>query len=663
MDDRVIGKQFFGSWTATEKIGEGAFGKVYRLERNNYGLIGRSALKIITIPQSEAEVKSLMSEGLSTENVKNYFSGLVKEIVNEIALMAKLKGNSNVVSYEDHSVVEHTDKIGWDILIRMECLNPVLEFYQSHDVTRKDIIKLGIDICSALELCQKYNIVHRDIKPENIFVSESGDYKLGDFGIARTVEKTMGGLSKKGTYTYMAPEVYKGESYGTNIDIYSLGIVLYRFLNNNRTPFMPNETTEVTYSQREQALVKRMSGAELPPPVNATDRLAEIVLKACAYDSSKRYSSPTQMKEDLQAVYYNTSDSEEIFDGTDKIDIHKSQFTFQNGKAPVKEKENTRNMFSDDTYNMFTPFKDLESERKRVDFENEKTPSDSEQKDNQAELEKQRRESEEAAKKLQLERERLEKEEAENTDIKTAETEKEQQPEKEKKESPQYDDSIGLDVPDVIADTLEAKGEAEERTKESVSKNDYEVSDKKVIICWLIFIAVLLALVVVSFIGMDKDDASPDFSTSGTIESNITTEQEENKTNAAKRSVYIISVTDTGGMTSYDAEARYDGYETELNCDGETYYIIESGLCICGTLEYHDESFLESFESHGGGVYDSKGNSVREEGVSIFSDAHEKIFCVGLPDDISPGIYHIELYQFFGSDDIETSMTIGIEVV
>lgn len=421
MDDRVIGKQFFGSWTATEKIGEGAFGKVYRLERNNYGLIGRSALKIITIPQSEAEVKSLMSEGLSTENVKNYFSGLVKEIVNEIALMAKLKGNSNVVSYEDHSVVEHTDKIGWDILIRMECLNPVLEFYQSHDVTRKDIIKLGIDICSALELCQKYNIVHRDIKPENIFVSESGDYKLGDFGIARTVEKTMGGLSKKGTYTYMAPEVYKGESYGTNIDIYSLGIVLYRFLNNNRTPFMPNETTEVTYRQREQALVKRMSGAEIPPPVNATDRLAEIVLKACAYDSSKRYSSPTQMKEDLQAVYYNTSDSEEIFGGTDKIDIHKSQFTLQNGKAPVKEKENTRNMFSDDTYNMFTPFEDLKNESKRVDFENEKTPSDSEQKDNQAELEKQRRESEEAAKKLQLERERLKSEHLKKTPCKSDE--------------------------------------------------------------------------------------------------------------------------------------------------------------------------------------------------------------------------------------------------
>lgn len=74
------------------------------------------------------------------------------------------------------------------------------------------MIRLGIDICKALELCQKYNVIHRDIKPENIFVSGSGDFKLGDFGIARTIERASSGLSKKGTYNYMAPEVYRGKS-------------------------------------------------------------------------------------------------------------------------------------------------------------------------------------------------------------------------------------------------------------------------------------------------------------------------------------------------------------------------------------------------------------------------------------------------------------------
>ena len=69
------------------------------------------------------------------------------------------------------------------------------------------------------------------MKPENIFVSRFGDFKLGDFGIAREQAHTMSNMSKKGTYSYMAPEIYKGEKYDSSIDIYSLGIVLYKLMN------------------------------------------------------------------------------------------------------------------------------------------------------------------------------------------------------------------------------------------------------------------------------------------------------------------------------------------------------------------------------------------------------------------------------------------------
>src|SRR5699024_9189261 len=154
-------------------------------------------------------------------------------------------------------------------LIRMELLKPLNEYTRKRTITRQDVIRLGIDLCKALELCQKYNIIHRDVKPENIFISDAGDYKLGDFGIARTVEKTTSGLSNKGTYTYMAPEVYKGEAYGSTVDIYSLGIVLYRLLNGNRTPFLPAAPAPITHADRENALVKRLSGAVLPPPSHA----------------------------------------------------------------------------------------------------------------------------------------------------------------------------------------------------------------------------------------------------------------------------------------------------------------------------------------------------------------------------------------------------------
>ena len=82
-------------------------------------------------------------------------------------------------------------------------------------------------------------MIHRDIKPQNIFITSKGDYKLGDFGVARTMEKTMSGMSKKGTYNYMAPEVYHRVNTGLVSDQYSLGLVLYWLLNEKRMPFLP----------------------------------------------------------------------------------------------------------------------------------------------------------------------------------------------------------------------------------------------------------------------------------------------------------------------------------------------------------------------------------------------------------------------------------------
>ena len=259
----------FGEWSIVREIGEGSFGKVFEIERRDFGYTYKAALKAITIPQSQSEVKSVLADGMDEQSATSYFRGFVEEMVAEFVLMSKLKGHSNIVSYEDHRVIEHTDEIGWDVFIRMELLTPLTKYAKEHGISRADVIRLGIDICSALELCRKNNIIHRDIKPENIFVSENGKFKLGDFGIAKTVEKTTGGLSKKGTYTYMAPEVYKGEAYGASVDIYSLGIVLYRFMNNNRAPFLPPYPTPIKYADRESAMNRRMDGETIPAPANA----------------------------------------------------------------------------------------------------------------------------------------------------------------------------------------------------------------------------------------------------------------------------------------------------------------------------------------------------------------------------------------------------------
>lgn len=287
-------------WSAVRLIGEGSFGKVYEIVRNNFGIEEHSALKVVSIPSSQAELQSLRNEGMDDASATEYYRGLVDEFVQEIALMLKLKGNANIVGYEDYAVIKHENSVGWDILIRMELLTDLPSYIRQHALTPNDILKISMDVCGALEVCHEQKIIHRDIKPDNIFISSNGDYKLGDFGVARTIEKTISGLSKKGTYTYMAPEVYKGEAYGSNVDLYSLGIVMYKLLNNNREPFLPPHPQLIKYNDKNNALIRRMSGEQIVSPANADSPLADVILKACAFRSVDRYQTPTQMKDDLK---------------------------------------------------------------------------------------------------------------------------------------------------------------------------------------------------------------------------------------------------------------------------------------------------------------------------------------------------------------------------
>ena len=333
-----MGSVVLDGWKITRPLGEGSYGRVFEMERTEFGQTYQAALKVITAPQSKAEIGSILSEGMSTPQAEAYFHGIVEELVHEFSIMFKLKGTANIVSCEDLRVLEHPDGVGWDILIRMELLHPLLPYVYEHPMARRDIIKLGIDICKALERCQRYNVIHRDIKPENIFISDSGDYKLGDFGIARTIERTTSGLSKKGTYSYMAPEVYAGREYGFSVDTYSLGLVLYRMLNKNRGPFLPQPPNDITFAGREQALARRISGERLPRPFYGEGRLGEIVLKACAFDPRERYSSPQQMRQELEAISYKPEDAKLIYPDGDEMQIEPNRYVSRknystNGKS------------------------------------------------------------------------------------------------------------------------------------------------------------------------------------------------------------------------------------------------------------------------------------------------------------------------------------------
>ena len=302
MSDIKQYEPLWGSWLVDELLGEGSFGKVYKVHKDEFGKLYYSAVKMLSIPHSEDEIERarlMMPE----ETIPTYFRGFVTDIVQEIDLMSAFKGNTNIVSIEDHKVIRK-DPMHWDILIRMELLQSLSSYMADHPLTKRDVIQLGIDISHALELCAVKNVIHRDIKPDNIFVSEYGDFKIGDFGVARHAARKNSEMSQKGTRTYMAPEVFHEEkTYGPTVDLYSLGIVMYRYLNNNRIPFMPPFPEPLTPHSQEDALFRRMKGDEPLPDISGVEpELNDFVLKACAFNPEDRFKDATDFRTKLESL-------------------------------------------------------------------------------------------------------------------------------------------------------------------------------------------------------------------------------------------------------------------------------------------------------------------------------------------------------------------------
>ncbi len=297
----------WNEWHIKELIGKGTFGAVYKAEKTEYGNHYYSAIKHISIPPANVTKESLAADGIATDerSFSMYCDNLRDQIIKEINVCYTLRGNTNIVSYEDHCIIPKKDGTGYDVFIRMELLTGLTSYMVKNPLKEKDVIRLGTELCDALSVLEKNRMIHRDIKPANIFVNSNGVFKLGDFGESKVLSNSTMGMTIRGTYNYMSPEISRGESANITADIYSLGLVLYRLLNGNRAPFLPVNNQPVSSAASENANVKRLKGEPLLPPAYCSNpALSDVILKACAYRKEDRWQSPAQMKQALEAVLY-----------------------------------------------------------------------------------------------------------------------------------------------------------------------------------------------------------------------------------------------------------------------------------------------------------------------------------------------------------------------
>ncbi len=305
----------WGNWYLQERIGKGSYGSVYRAVKEEYGNIYESAVKHISIPQKGVRAEDIVRKGYvqNLDMVYRYYDDLRDKMVKEINFCYELRGHTNIVSYEDSYIVPKTNEKGYDIFIRMELLHSLKEYSVSHQINEREVIKLGIDICEALQVLMVRNMMHRDIKPGNIFVNDEGNFKLGDFGEAGILKGHTMPTAIAGTYPYMAPEVYREENADITADIYSLGMVMYRMLNNGKAPFVNPNSGTVSAEEIERSNFRRFNGEKLNPPIACGIKmLSEIILRACEFESEKRWETPLAMKNALVTVRNMIEDNETV---------------------------------------------------------------------------------------------------------------------------------------------------------------------------------------------------------------------------------------------------------------------------------------------------------------------------------------------------------------
>ncbi|NMO56768.1 Stk1 family PASTA domain-containing Ser/Thr kinase [Actinoplanes sp. TBRC 11911] len=187
----------------------------------------------------------------------------------------------------------------------------VMEFVNGH--TLKEVLaqegqlparralEIIADICAALEFSHRHGIIHRDIKPGNVMITQNGQVKVMDFGIARALASGATTMTQTsaviGTAQYLSPEQARGEAVDARSDVYAAGCVLFELLVGH-PPFVGDSPVSVAYQHvREEPRAPSELNPQVSPDVDA------IVLKALSKNPMNRYQSAQEMRADaLRAV-------------------------------------------------------------------------------------------------------------------------------------------------------------------------------------------------------------------------------------------------------------------------------------------------------------------------------------------------------------------------
>ncbi|MGN0463283.1 MAG: protein kinase [Acutalibacteraceae bacterium] len=268
---------FFDGWHLDNIIDQRENYSLYRVMKTSPdGSVSFRDLKVISVKTDPPH-----SDGEYPDDIKLQLLPL--------EIMQKMRNCDQIVSYYDSRVVYNGDG-EYMILSLRESVKALSDEYDIHDLPVATALKIVVTACEAVEQFRSMGITHENISLENIFVDGLGDFKLGSF------------VNTGANDDCKAPEEYSHSGDPDQSDMYALGMLLFKALNRNRAPFLPQYPIEVTEENLSNALQRRINGEVPTAPENAPSGIDKIIEKACAFKPASRYQNLGSIKRDIEAI-------------------------------------------------------------------------------------------------------------------------------------------------------------------------------------------------------------------------------------------------------------------------------------------------------------------------------------------------------------------------
>ncbi|MEV6973622.1 serine/threonine-protein kinase [Kitasatospora sp. NPDC093806] len=270
----------------------------YRLDRE----LGRGGFGVVWAAHDETIGRPVALKALSEEKAGD--EDAVGRFIREARTVGGLS-NPHIVTLYDYGRVR--DGARWTHYLVMELVQgrPLSALLAAGRPEVPVALRWVRQVCKALDAAHRNGVVHRDIKPENIMITDDGEAKVLDFGIARLLTQAGGGLTSTGvvigTPPYLAPECWSGEQLDGRADLYALGVVLYQLCTGSR-PFNAGSAVTMMYAHLHE---------EPPPPGTPDPALDRLILQLLAKDPADRPADAAEVRRRLRDIKVGT-DPEEL---------------------------------------------------------------------------------------------------------------------------------------------------------------------------------------------------------------------------------------------------------------------------------------------------------------------------------------------------------------